>query len=216
MKVKYYFDYLSPYAYLVWKRIPTLKQELNLDIEYVPILFAGLLNHWGQKGPAEIPAKCEYVFLECLRHAKEMQIPFGRPKHHPFNPLFSLRLSLIEASGKHQEEVINAIWDAGWRKSLDIGCPDTLKIILEEADLPSKDLLSAIENKDIKLCLKLNTQMAIDEKVFGVPTFVTEDKKIFWGLSALEHLKKYINGEMNIEAKELNSLLNRESSASRK
>ena len=55
MHADWYFDFVSPFAYLQlmdFKRLPD-----SLGIRYRPVLFAGLLGHWGQKGPAEIPDK---------------------------------------------------------------------------------------------------------------------------------------------------------------
>ena len=59
-KAKWYFDFISPFAYLQLGRFKELPQDL--DIEPVPVLFAGLLKHWGHLGPAEIPSKRRFVY----------------------------------------------------------------------------------------------------------------------------------------------------------
>lgn len=55
MHIKWYFDFISPYSYLHLKQFGRLPPDL--EIEYVPILFAGVLKHYGHKGPAEIPPR---------------------------------------------------------------------------------------------------------------------------------------------------------------
>ena len=55
--IDFYFDYLSPYAYLAWLCLPEVTESRDVEIVPRPVLFAGLLNHWGQLGPAEIPPK---------------------------------------------------------------------------------------------------------------------------------------------------------------
>ena len=61
---------------------------------YKPVLFAGLLEHWGQKGPAEVPVKRRWTYRWCTWWARELGIPFRFPAAHPFNPLPHLRLAL--------------------------------------------------------------------------------------------------------------------------
>ena len=55
MHATWYFDFISPFAYLHFKQFKQL--PAGLTIEYVPVLFAGLLKANGTKGPAEIADK---------------------------------------------------------------------------------------------------------------------------------------------------------------
>ena len=87
VSVDWYFDFVSPYSYISLHRLP----ELDARIVYKPVLFAGLLNHWGQKGPAEIPAKRLWTYRYCAWRAGVLGIPFRFPAAHPFNPLQHLR-----------------------------------------------------------------------------------------------------------------------------
>src|SRR5882724_11414975 len=86
----WYFDVISPYVYLQIadpQRLPP-----NLAITPKPVLFAGLLNHWGQKGPAEIAGKRLHTYRQCAWIAGSRGVPFRMPPAHPFNPLSALRL----------------------------------------------------------------------------------------------------------------------------
>ena len=47
---KWYFDFVSPFAYLQNLRLDELSAHLKIDRK--PLLFAGLLKHWDSKGPA--------------------------------------------------------------------------------------------------------------------------------------------------------------------
>jgi 2-hydroxychromene-2-carboxylate isomerase len=44
--VRFYFDYVSPNAYLAWTQLPALAERHGAVIEPVPVLFAGLLEAW--------------------------------------------------------------------------------------------------------------------------------------------------------------------------
>lgn len=48
MKLDWYFDFISPFAYLQHCQFDRLPKAA--EVQYKPILFAGLLNHWGNVG----------------------------------------------------------------------------------------------------------------------------------------------------------------------
>ncbi len=216
MQIEFIFDYLSPYAYLAWSLLPTWREELpELEVKFTPILFAGLLNHWGQKGPAEIPPKRDYVFTDCLRIATRNSIPFTLPKFHPFMPVTSLRLSLVELAGEQQQaKIMSALWKAGWQQGRDLGDTAELTKILSENNI-STDLIEKTNAPEIKNLLKVNTARAIELGVFGVPTFLTEDNTLFWGLDSLADLKAHLKGEDNIDKNKLAEILSRQSAVQR-
>src|SRR5690349_24411474 len=85
--VEFWFDFISPFGYLAWQRIHSLVDAHGRDVVYRPTLFAALLNHWGQLGPAEIPPKRVFVFKQVLRRAHVLGVPLVPPPRHPFNPL---------------------------------------------------------------------------------------------------------------------------------
>ena len=49
-KVSFYFDVISPFCYVAWQRL----QALDVVLEPKAVVFAGLLNHHGNIGPAEV------------------------------------------------------------------------------------------------------------------------------------------------------------------
>ena len=87
-EAKWYFDFISPFAYLQLARFSTLPG--NLEITAVPVVFGGLLTHWGQLGPAEIPPKRRFVYRFFQWNADRLGVPFAMPPRHPYNPLPSL------------------------------------------------------------------------------------------------------------------------------
>ena len=117
--VTWYFDFVSPFAYLCLHRLKELPPEVA--IEYRPVLFAGLLNHWGQKGPAELPTKRRYTYRWSHWWAHRLGIPFRYPAAHPFNPLHHLRLAIACGS---TPEAIRRIFDAIWIGGFDAADPD--------------------------------------------------------------------------------------------
>lgn len=112
-QVEWYFDFLSPYAYLQSHRLDELPDDIK--IVFRPILFAGLLNHWGHKGPAEIPGKRRFTFRQAQWLARRMGVPYKSPRGIPFNPLRALRLCIaLGATRPAVDALYTCIWQKGW------------------------------------------------------------------------------------------------------
>ena len=107
VRLGWVFDVISPFAYLAFRRLAGLPATLR--IEFVPVLLAGLLGHFGQLGPAEIPAKRRFTYRYVLWQARQLNIPMRMPPGHPFNPLAALRL--IIAAG-NDARAVGTVLDA--------------------------------------------------------------------------------------------------------
>jgi 2-hydroxychromene-2-carboxylate isomerase len=189
--VDFYFDYVSPYAYFAWLRIGELcAARGNVELRIHPVLFAGLLDHWGQRGPAEVPPRRAWVFRDGARYAARHGIPLAWPAAHPFNPLLALRLSL---PGTEQRRVISAIFDAGWARGGDLGAPEQLRRALDDAGLDGAGRLAAAAAPEVKAALRAETDAAIARGVFGVPTMIAGDE-LFWGSDRLDDLAAHLDG----------------------
>ena len=124
--LQFHFDYISPYSYLAWQRLGDVARRHDLRVDLKPTLLAALLNHWGHKGPGEIPSKRIYMFKDCLRAAAAWGIPFAPPFSHPFNPLASLRATLLEMDDGTRQNLVTRLFAATWAESLDVGSPDVV------------------------------------------------------------------------------------------
>ncbi|MBA4740553.1 MAG: 2-hydroxychromene-2-carboxylate isomerase [Burkholderiales bacterium] len=188
-KITMYLDFISPYAYLAFKEIERGLSK-RVDFTYRPILFAGLLNHYGQLGPAEIPHRREWTFLQALWQGKEAGIPIQLPQSHPFNPLALLRLAIAETtSGNPSQETCNEIFEFVWNRGVDVTDENEF-LALKNAITLERDL----NDPTVKEQLKTNTEEAIANQVYGVPSF-HYNNKIFWGNDSLKMLEAYIDGD---------------------
>ena len=181
MKADWYFDVISPYAYLQFERLPRLPGDI--EINYRPILLAALLNHWGQLGPAEIAPKRLFT----LRHVKWLAARHGvalnMPKMHPFNPLKFLRLAVLVGN---DYGALGKIFQFVWRDGGDLDSAEDWRHLCQSVNLASAD----VTDDDVKIKLRQNTEAAIATGVFGVPTFVAEDK-VIWGNDATDMLVEF-------------------------
>src|SRR5262249_46355535 len=124
--LRFYFDYISHNAYIAWTQIGTLAARHERALEPVPVLFAGLLNRHGQKGPAEIPAKGWWMTLDVLRKAARLGIPLRPPASHPFNPLLALRATYVPSDVGQQRRLIDALFRATWVDGQDVSNPEVV------------------------------------------------------------------------------------------
>lgn len=175
LAVDWYFDFISPFAYLAFHRLQTLPG--GVEVRFHPVLFAGLLKHWGQKGPAEIPPKREWTFRWLHWLARQQATPFRPPPRHPFVPLPFLRLCL--AAGNRRDAVA-AIFDAIWAQGADAEDQRTVQRLATRLGVDQQ----RIDAPEIKQALHDNTNSAIARGVFGVPTLFV-DEELFWGVDAM-------------------------------
>jgi len=184
MKVPWVFDVISPFSYLSLKQLGAALP--GVEIEFVPVLFAGLLNHHGQIGNAEIESKRRFTYRFALWRARKLGIPMRMPPAHPFNPLHALRL--IVAAGSDRRAV-ETVFDAVFLHSRDV--TDATVIADLAKSLGIADPQAALNADPVKQKLRANTDWAISLGVFGVPTFVA-GRELFWGHDAVEMVADYL------------------------
>ena len=205
-KAIWYFDFVSPFAYICLHRLKELPAELS--IEYRPVLFAGLLNHWGQKGPAELPTKRRYTYRWSQWWAHRLGIPLRYPAAHPFNPLHHLRLFI--ACGV-KPAAVRTIFDEIWTTGADASDPARFSALMQELRIAPEE----IAGSEIKDKLKKNTDDAAQRGVFGVPTFEV-DGELFWGADSIEFLKEFLGNPAVIQNADMRRLDDLPTGASRR
>ena len=172
-----YFDFISPFAYLQWRRLRRDHPEVALNPK--PLLFAAILNHVGQLGPAEIPQKRRHTYRIVLWQARAAGIPLHFPPAHPFNPLPALRLCLAAPDRMQAIDAIFAhIWEHG-------RLADSVEALADVAASLGIDDPAAIARDEVKRELLANGEEAMALGVFGVPTLRVGDE-LFWGNDATE------------------------------
>jgi 2-hydroxychromene-2-carboxylate isomerase len=181
-RVLWYFDFVSPFSYLSLARLGELPPDVAVD--YRPVLFAGLLAHFGQKGPAEIDAKRRWTYRWCQWSAERLGVPFRFPAAHPFIPLHHLRLAIAAGT---TAAAVRAIFEDVWTTGADPSDPPRFRALCEKLGVEPARLSSP----EVKEALRKNTEDAAATGVFGVPTFVA-DGEVFWGVDSTDFLKAFL------------------------
>ena len=185
-RIVFDFDIISPYAYLAFERLPAALAGVSHHVEYRPLLFAGLLKHWGNTAPVDVAPKKPWLFRHCAWIAEQDGVVFSPPTPHPVNPLALLRLLAASApAGVHPsrravELALRHVWA---RDGGDANDPAALKT-LTDAVAPLRDPASP----EVKAELQARTAQAAAAGVFGVPFFRLDDGQQFWGQDGMAML----------------------------
>ncbi|MBK9243401.1 MAG: DsbA family protein [Burkholderiales bacterium] len=188
-EVDWYFDFISPYSYLAFEALPAALAGIEPApmLRYRPVLFAGLLNHWGHMGPAEVPPKRRFTYEHCAWLANRHGIPMRAPRQHPFNPLPLLRAAIAAGCGR---DAIGRLFRFVWRDGSLPGEPAFAELLRDLAVTPQ-----ALDEAPVKDALRANGEEAIAAGVFGVPTAVahtTRGVRAIWGFESLPMLTDWL------------------------
>ena len=188
-----YLDFVSPYAWLAFERLPQALEGLSYRLSYRPVLLGALLNAHGNPGPAGIVPKRDWTYRHVSWLGHSLGVGLDMPARHPFHPLPLLRMAL-ECSDDGlvnrfvAGSILRHVWQGG-ADALDPARLDALRALLAEQLRPDE---AAPERA--KQLLRANTELAAQRGVFGVPMFEV-DGHLFWGLDSLPMLRAYLDGD---------------------
>jgi 2-hydroxychromene-2-carboxylate isomerase len=164
-----------------------------VELSTLPVLFAGLLEHFGQRGPAEIPSKRRFTYRFALWRARRLGLPMRFPPAHPFNPLGALRLAIAAGSTLKAAQVL---LEAVFRDGRDVSAPAVLAELAGQ--LGVADWQAQLANPEVKARLRHNTEWCAGRGIFGVPTLVSGEE-FFWGHDALDMALDYLQDPQAFE-----------------
>ena len=199
--ITFWYDPISPYAYLAFERLPEALMGLSVQVHYRPVLFAALLKANGQLGPAEIPGKRDWTYRQVGWLAQHQGVRLDLPAAHPFNPLALLRLGLAtatdDAPGETNryvtEQLFHHVWHGG-QDATDTARLAALQALMQDHMAQRQKPWQAPDSEVVKQRLRVNTDEALAHGIFGVPSLVV-DGRVFWGQDALPMLRAHLDGD---------------------
>lgn len=188
--IDFYLDFISPFAYLAFERLPEALEGLSYSVAYKPVLLGALLKHHGQKGPAEVPSKRAWTYRQVLWLGHAHGIPIEMPASHPYNPLPHLRLALSTSlDGDISRHVAETIFRDVWRGGAEAGDAARLAALAAQLSLRRDG-----GSDEAKAALRANTDAALAQGAFGVPSYVV-DGRLFWGFDGLPMLRAALQAD---------------------
>ena len=183
--IDFYFDFISPYSYLGYKKLILLNENNQININYKPILLGGLHNLGGITAPAFNERKMKNMKNDCELIAKKNDIEFKWNTKFPINSLYLMRGYLI-IKDDLKKKYFDVCFEAYWKDNIDIENEKNVDSILEVVGQDKIKFIDGIKDTKTKEELKKVTSDAFKKDIFGAPTFVVNNK-IFWGQDRLNY-----------------------------
>ena len=183
--IDFYFDIISPYSYLAYKKIKKNYKDKNINFNYKPILLGGLHKLANITPPALNKFKMNNMKKDCELVADKNDIEFKWNDQFPINSINIMRGYLL-VDNELKKEFLDKFFDAYWKNNKNLNIEDNFNAILKDLNINNNYFFNGIQNDVIKNELKTKTSEAFDKEVFGAPTFIVNDK-LFWGQDRLEY-----------------------------
>ncbi|TDF82279.1 2-hydroxychromene-2-carboxylate isomerase [Pseudomonas sp. H9] len=185
--VEFFFDLGSPASYLAWTQLPSLCERLDAQLLYRPMLLGGVFQATGNASPVMVPAKARYVFADFQRYAKRYGVTLAFPPGFPINTLNLMRgtVAVQLFQPERFDAYLKAVFTAMWVQQRNLGDPEVLAAVLQEAGFDPQQYLAWTVDPQVKAALKDATEEAVRRGVFGAPTCFV-DEQMFFGQDRLE------------------------------
>ena len=191
----FYFDFISPYSFLAYKRLKKINKNNFINIVYKPILLGGLHKLGGITAPAFNERKMKNMRNDCLLVANKNNIEFEWNSQFPINTLQLMR-GYLAINDEYKSKFFEVCFDFYWKDNEDISDSKKLSEILRLSGLDENEFFKKIQNENIKNELKKLTNDAFEKDIFGAPTFVVNNK-IFWGQDRLDYALEEYNSKQS-------------------
>lgn len=184
LPVDFYFDYVSPYAYLANTQLP----KLRLDIRHRPISITEVMGIVNNHPSPMCPPKLRHSVRDTARWAKRYGVPLEINQAW-WNGIgtgevdLQLHMKGALAAQKlgHFEGYHRVVWDAIYASPRPVAGPEQTQALLEANGLPGREILALALQPEIQQKLDADNAAAAEAGVFGVPTFLVEGEVYFGG-----------------------------------
>lgn len=190
--LEFFFDYVSPTAYLAHFVAPAVAKRTGAALVYKPMFLGGVMEATGNRPPGLVPAKGKWMNADLQRCAKRIDKPLHFNPHFPVNTLGLLRATIgLEEDPAKRDAFIDACfrWCWGRPEPLDPSDPAQIAAMCAaEGFEPSRiaELAGDRANKDK---LRANTEEAVARGVFGAPSFFVGDE-LHFGHDRLDYVEE--------------------------
>ncbi len=189
-RVEFFYDYGSPYSYLADTRLPSFVERTGVELVYRPMLLGGVFKATGNASPFVEPveAKRAYFSTELRRAVARLSVAFAPNPHFPINTLGLMRTAHAARALDVFERFHDTIFRAFWTAGANLGSPEIIVDVLNQAGLDGRALVDAGQGDEAKASLRRTTDEAVERGVFGAPTFFVGDE-MFFGNDRLEYVE---------------------------
>lgn len=196
--VDYYVSLNSPWTYLGSARFDAMAKKHGASVTIWPVDFGSVFAvSGGLPLPKRSPQRKAYRMMELKRWRDQVGVPLTlEPKHFPANEVPAARCVVALREQGHMADAVrlaHAVLAALWVEEKDTGDAATLRGIIAGCGLDADAVFRAADAPEIAEKREAYTKHAIDQGVFGAPSFVI-DGEIFWGQDRLDFVERKLAG----------------------
>ncbi len=177
--VDFYYDYVSPTAYLAWTQLTKICAEAGATLNYKPMLLGGVFKATGNTPPVQVAGKGAWLRDDIIRHAEYYGVPFAMNPHFPLSTVTIMRGAMWALATEHIEQYNKAMFEAVWVNQKNMADKDVIAEVLESSGFVTEPILDASGQPEIKKALIDATGTAVERGVFGAPTMFVNGEMHF-------------------------------------
>ena len=187
--VEFWYDFLSPTAYLGYWRLKDIAARTGATIDYHPMLLGGVFKATGNQTPVNVKPKGKWMFIDMSNYARKYGVPLKSNPYFVFSSLPLMRGAILAQERGELEPYNDTIFYGVWRDARNLADPGIIVETLNEAGLDAAAYVEGIQQQDVKDRLIANTNEAVEKGAFGAPTFFVGDK-MWWGQDRLDWVEE--------------------------
>lgn len=185
----------SPWTYLGWQRFLDLAREKGVSSVFRPIKMMPVFQASGGLPLAKRPKQRQaYRMMELKRWRDVLDVPLTlEPAFFPVDETLAALMVIAHGErGGDMGALSLAMLRAVWAEERNLADRPTLFAIAAEQGLDGEALLATAEGQATADIYESHTQAALDDGVFGVPTFKLGEE-LFWGQDRLDLLTRALS-----------------------
>ncbi len=187
--VEFWYDFLSPTAYLGYWRLKDIAARTGATVDYRPMLLGGVFKSTGNQTPVNVKPKGKWMFFDMANYARKYSVPLKPNPYFVFSSLPLMRGAILAQERGDLEPYNDAIFYGVWRDAKNLAEPGVIVETLKEAGLDAGAYVEGIQQQAVKDKLIANTNEAVEKGAFGAPTFFVGDK-MWWGQDRLDWVEE--------------------------
>jgi 2-hydroxychromene-2-carboxylate isomerase len=193
MPLPFYFDYACPFAYLASCRVEPFFGEIGAEIDFRPVQLATLKEPTAGQAPPPGPRKAKWFDGDLAGWSEMVGADLDTSPRHLIgrSTRLALKAALVAKDEGRFRDYHYPTYRARWAEARDLSEREVVRELLAGAGLDAEAALRRAESPELESRIERDTQRAIEQGVFGVPTLFTNDR-MFWGNDRFELARFYI------------------------
>lgn len=191
--IEFYFDFVSPYAYLASERIDALAANYGRKVKWRPVLLGPICQALGTVPLIQQTDKSGYSVHDFARSARFMGIPYTHPAKFPIGSVAAARAYywLHESDCARARDFAHRVFRAYFTEGRDISDATVVADLAVAAGANRTEVESGMQDQAVKDRLRKETDDAVARSMFGAPWIVV-DNEAFWGADRLPQIDKWL------------------------